>query len=56
MAPDKNDRCAGCGHIRDLHHRYVRNLNCCYDCHCTRFQGPDAGMLAAVEETVKVQP
>lgn len=33
-------KCDRCGHVEDVHRRYVRNLNCCYDCRCTRFMAP----------------
>lgn len=36
--PTAGPGCAGCGHPKDVHQRYVRNLNCCYDCHCKRFE------------------
>jgi hypothetical protein len=41
MTDEQRAKCSACGHIKDVHQRYVRNLNCCYDCHCIRFQ-PEA--------------
>lgn len=32
--------CARCGHDKDVHARYVRNLTCCYDCSCFGFTPP----------------
>jgi hypothetical protein len=34
---DKHAKCAKCGHAKDWHQRYVRNLSCCYECHCKGF-------------------
>ena len=39
-------RCAKCGHVKDVHQRYVRSMSCCYDCHCTRFVAPEPKVTA----------
>lgn len=45
MKTDKHAKCAKCGHAKDWHQRYVRNLSCCYECNCEGFSSESASLV-----------